>query len=220
MSSSLFHPSRGLRVADEIEQPAEESETVLSPESEPRRVRSERVGKGARVVEGLTDCVGNDVSHGFGILAVGEQIARDARWAGDGQALERDPLPVGNSTVVKANFWTTGLPSNRKRELMAVGRQVAEAVHRRCRTVRDDTLGRRPVPREDIGCELQPGRTELEKVRRRRGREVVYALSHPFEYGFGSQALEGGRGDARSFGLATSHKPPLILSDLCESIER
>ncbi len=66
---------------------------------------------------------------------------------------------------------------------------------------------------------MKPGRAEREVVRSRRTREVVHALSHPLEHGFGGQALEGRRRDARSFGLAASHEPPLVLSDLSESDE-
>ena len=85
--------------------------------------------------------------------------------------------------------------------------------------MRDDTLDRSAPPGKDVGCELKPGRTELEVVWRRRTREVVHALSHPLQHRFRSQALEGGRRDTRSFGLAASHEPPLVLSDLCETAE-
>jgi len=121
---------------------------------------------------------------------------------------------------MEAHVGSTRLTPGRQGEFVAVSRQVAEAVHSRGRPVRDDTLGGSALPGKDIGCELKPGRTEREVVWRRRTREVVHALSHPLQHRFRSQALKGGRRDARSFGLAASHEPPLILSDLCETAER
>lgn len=120
---------------------------------------------------------------------------------------------------MEAHVGSTRLPPGGKGELVAVSRQVAQAVHSRGGPVRDDTLRGSTFPGKDIGCELKPGRTELEVVRRRRTRKVVHTLSHPLQHCFRSQALEGGRRDPRSFGLAASHEPPLVLSDLCETTE-
>ncbi len=88
MSPSLHHPLGCQGVADQIEQPAQESDAVPSPESKLRAVRSEGVREGAGVVVRAADCVGDDMSYRLGILAVGEQISRDARRPGDGQAPE------------------------------------------------------------------------------------------------------------------------------------
>ena len=88
MSPSLPHPFGCLRVANQIEQPAQESDTVLPSESKLRSVRSEDIRERARVGVGASDCVGDDVSHRPGILAVGEQISRDASRLGDRQAPE------------------------------------------------------------------------------------------------------------------------------------
>ncbi len=122
--------------------------------------------------------------------------------------------------MMKAHVGSTRLPPGRQGEFVAVSRKVTEPVHNRGRAVRDDTLGGSPLPGKDIGCELKPGRAEREVVRRRRTREVVHALSHPLQHRFRSQALEGGRRDPRSFGLAASQEPPLVSSDLSESAER
>jgi hypothetical protein len=88
MSPSLPHPFRRLGIADQIEQPTQESDAVLSPEAKPRGVRSEGICKGAGVIVGAADCVGHDLSHRLGVLAVGEQIARDTSRPGDGQTPE------------------------------------------------------------------------------------------------------------------------------------
>lgn len=88
MSPSLPHPFGRLRVANQIEQPAQESDTVLPPESKHRGVRNEDIRERARVGVGASDCVGDDVSHRLGILTVGEQISRDASRLGDRQTPE------------------------------------------------------------------------------------------------------------------------------------
>ncbi len=88
MSPSLPHPFGCLGVANQIEQPPQESDAVLSPESKLRGVRSEGVREGAGVVVGAADCVGDEMSYRLWVLAVGEQISRDARRPGDGQAPE------------------------------------------------------------------------------------------------------------------------------------
>jgi len=88
VSPSLPHPLGCLRVADQIKQPAQESDAVLSPEPKLRCVRSEGVRKGSGVVVDTADCVGDDMSYRLGVIAVGEQISRDARRPGDGQAPE------------------------------------------------------------------------------------------------------------------------------------
>jgi hypothetical protein len=219
MSPSLRHPLGRLRVADKVEQPAQESEAVLPPESELRGVRAEGVRERAGVVVGTANCVGDDVGYRLGVLAVGEQVSRNARRPGDGQAAGRGPFAVRHLAVMETHVGPTRLPPGGQGEFMPVSRQVAEAVHSRGRPVRDDTLGGSALPGEDIGCELKPGRTELGMVRRRRTREAVHALSHPLEHRFRSQALKRGRRDARSFSLAAGHEPPLILSDLCETVE-
>lgn len=219
MSPSLRHPFGCLGVANQIEQPAQESDAVLSAETELRGVRSEGVREGAGVVVGAADCVGDNVSYRLGVLAVGEQIGRDSRRPGDRQAPERDPLAVRHLAVMEAHVGPTRLPPGRQGEFVAVSWQVAEAVHSRARPMRDDTLGGSALPGKDIGCKLKPGCTEREVVWRRRTREVIHAMSHPLEHRFRSQALESGRRDPRSFGLAASHEPPLVLSDLCEPAE-
>ncbi len=182
MSPSLHHPFGCLGVANEIEQPAQESDAVLSPESKLRGVRGEGVREGAGVVVGAADCVDDDMSYRLGVLAVGEQISRDARRPCGGQAPERDPLVVRHFAVMEAHVGSTRLPPGRQGEFVAVSRQVTEAVHSRGRPVRNDTVRGSAFPGKDIGCELKPGCTEREVVWRRRTREVVHALSHPLQY--------------------------------------
>jgi hypothetical protein len=96
---------------------------------------------------------------------------------------------------------------------------MTEAIDSRGGPVGHGTLGRSPPPGMDIGCELKPARTEREVSRGRRAREVIHALNYPLQHRCRSEALEGGARDARSFGLAPSHEPPLILSDPSESVE-
>jgi hypothetical protein len=122
--------------------------------------------------------------------------------------------------VVETHVRSTRLSPDRKRELVAIGSQVPEAVYRGSGPMGDDTLYRSSVPGEDSWCELKPGGTELEVLHRRSTSELVDPLSHPLEHRGGSQALNSGRRDTRLLGLAASHESPLIPGDLRESADR
>jgi hypothetical protein len=218
VSPSLRNPFGCLPIADEIQQPAQESDAVLSPPSKPRGVRRECVRKRTGVVVNAPNCIGDNLSNRLGVFPIGEQVGRNASWPGDEQAAEGGPFGIRDLAVMEAHVRSTRLSSRRQGELVAVGRQVSEAVHGRGRPVGDHTLGGSSLPGKDIGRELEPGRAELEVVRRRRTRQVVHTLRDPLQHRFGSQPLEGGRRDSRSLGLTARHEPPLILCDVCEPV--
>lgn len=181
---------------------------------------SERLRETAWVVVDPADRVGNDVSHCLGVLPVTEEVGCDPGRQRDGQASKRDPLVIRHAAVMEAHVEATRLPPARKRELVTVGGQVSKTVESCGRPVRDDALGGSPVPGKDIGCELQPGSTELDVVRRRCPGEVVHTLSNPLQRRLGSEALEGGGREARAFGLTARDESPLVLGDVSEPVDR
>lgn len=81
---------------------------------------------------------------------------------------------------MEANVGSAGLPSTREDEVVAVGRQMADAVESRGRTMRER---RRPVrgaalPAWALRGELKPGSAKLLVLRTRRAREPVDTMRH------------------------------------------
>jgi len=205
MSPSLLHPPGSFGVADKIEQPTKKRAAVTAPKPEPSGVRSEGIGECARVVVDGADGIRHHVSYGLGILAVIEEIGHDAGGQSDGQAPKGDPLVVSDLSVVKTQISSTRLPPARQGELVSISGKMAESVQRRCRPVRDHPVGGSPFPRDDVGSKLQPRSAKLDLVRCGRTCQVVHTLTHSLQDAFGGQALEGGWGNARIFGLTTGN---------------
>jgi hypothetical protein len=68
MSASFVHPKMSLRIPDKVEKPGKEGETVSAAQSEPMRVRDERVPERSGVVVDLADGICNELRHGGRIL--------------------------------------------------------------------------------------------------------------------------------------------------------
>ncbi len=129
--SRLIHPEVRVAVADQIEQPPEQSETVVTSESEPIRVDSERVGERAGIVIDRTKRVRDDVSHRLWILALVEQVRGDPGRARYGQSSETDPLAVSEPPGVESDVLMSRLTPSANREVMDVSGKMAETVHLR-----------------------------------------------------------------------------------------
>jgi hypothetical protein len=71
---SLLQPSLGFSVADEPEQPSEESETVTATEPELRCMRSEGLCELTGVVVSTSDGVDDDAGDGLRVLVIEEKI--------------------------------------------------------------------------------------------------------------------------------------------------
>lgn len=63
MLPSPFEPAPGIRVADEIEQPAKERQALAAPQPEGGCAGSESICEGPRVVEDAVDSVGDHMGH-------------------------------------------------------------------------------------------------------------------------------------------------------------
>src|SRR5437763_13899538 len=91
---------------------------------------------------------------------------------------------------MEAHVDLAGLAPGREGELVAIRREMAEAIHRRGRPVRDHTVSGRTFPRRNFGSELKPCGAECKVVRGRRARQAVHTASHSLEDCLVRQALE------------------------------
>jgi hypothetical protein len=82
---------------------------------------------------------------------------------------------------MKAHIRSAGLSPRRKRELMAVCREVAEPIERCCRTMGDEPLFGVALPCRHSGRQLEPCSPKGKVIRDRRTGEVVYAMGHTLE---------------------------------------
>jgi hypothetical protein len=86
-----------------------------------------------------------------------EKVRSDARGSSDRETPKTDPFSVLQWPNVNADVRTAGLTALRERELVSVGGEVPQGVDRRRRPVGDDTLLGCPLPRREVGSELEPG---------------------------------------------------------------
>jgi hypothetical protein len=121
--------------------------------------------------------------------------------------------------VVEPDVGSAGLPPLRQRELVPVCGQVAKAVQRRSRTVGYDPLLRCPFPRRNLRGELEPRRTKVEMIWRRRPGQAVYAMRYPVKDARLGEPLQRSLRDTGTFGLAARDEPPLILGDPSDAAE-
>lgn len=205
----LFHPSTRIRVADEIEQPAHQREAIATPEAESGRVRRERVGDGAGIVERPPERVRDDVPDPGGILAIREQVRRDPRGAGDGETVQLAPLSGCDLSPMQAHIGTTGLPSDRQGELMLISGEMAEPVERCGRAAGDDPLFRSPFPRGHLRCKLQPRRAQSHVIGGGRTGQTVDAVGDPIEDGVRGQPLQRPR---RQSGILSAMLPVMGIT--------
>jgi hypothetical protein len=82
-----------------------------------------------------------------------------------------------------------------------------------------DALLRCPLPRRNPRGELEPPRTEVEVIWRRRPSQAVHAVRYPVKDGRFGESLQRRLRDAGTLGLAASDEPPLILGDSRDAAE-
>ena len=121
---SFLQPALHIRVAHQPEDPPEQRETVAVPKPETSRVRREGIHERARMVEGATDSIADDMGHGLWILPVAEEVRCDPRRASNRQATQHGVLARRDGALVKTDVGTPGLPPPRQRELVYVGGKV------------------------------------------------------------------------------------------------
>jgi hypothetical protein len=180
----------------------------------------EAVRERARVVENRTDGVGDQAGHGFRVLMIPEKVRSDARGSSDWEAAETYPFSVLEWPNVNADVRTASLTTLGERELVAVSGEVPEGVDRRRRPVGDDTLLGCPLPRREVGSELEPGCPQVQVVGNGGGDHPVHAVRNPFEEPpLSGQAFQGSRPDPCLLNLTSCEKPPLLLGNLLEPWE-
>lgn len=102
--------------------------TIAPAEPEASRRRRYALSDRARVVEYPPDNLSCDLSHALWLDVIVEQVgdypAGDGRW----QAMKQEPLSARHVAAMQAYVNPTSLATRRKRELMHVGTQIANAV--------------------------------------------------------------------------------------------
>ena len=219
MRPRLFNPLRRFVIANRAEEPTKEREAIPSPEPETGSVRREGVRERVRVVVAGPEGVGNDLRDRFGVFLVIQQVGSDARRPCDRHPVENGPLIGADRPAVEPDVRPTRLPPFGQRELVPVRGKVAETIQRRGRTVGYDALLRCPLPGRNLRGELEPCRTKVEVIRRRRPRQAVHAVRHPVKHARLGEPLQGSLGDTGTFRLTARDEPPLIFSDLSDAAE-
>jgi hypothetical protein len=180
----------------------------------------EAVRERARVVVDGADGVGDQASHRFRVVMIPEKVRGNTRGSSHREAPETDPFSFFKGPNVNADVRTTRLTALRKCELVSVSGEVAQRVDSRRRTVGDDTLLGCPLPRREVGSELEPGGPQVQVVGNGGGDHPVHAVRHPFEEPSPScQAFQRSRTDPFILNLTSGEKPPLLLGNLLEPRE-
>ncbi len=208
----LLDPERVVRITDELEEPPKQAEAIAAYQAEPLCVRGEGVCERARIVVDVSKRLRDDLRHGFGILALVEEVRRDPRWTRDRQSSQHDPFSVGQRTRMEPHVPMARLTSPTYRELMDVRRQVTDAIHLRGGPMRHDAVDRIALPNEYGGRELQPRGTKVEMIWVWRPDELVDAISDAPKLAAGSnEAIPCSRRDPDVACLLTCDEPPLVL---------
>ena len=129
--SCLVDPSCCLWIPCELEEPAEECESIASSKTEASGERSKRFSERARVVVAASDGVGDHRGHRFGVLMIPQEIGGDTRRPGDRKTAKLDPLVPADRSPVEPHIGPSCLSPRRQRELVDIRREMAEAVERR-----------------------------------------------------------------------------------------
>jgi len=129
--SCLIDPLCRVWLLDELEEPAEECESVASSEIEASGERSQGVGKRDRVVVDAPDGIGDHGGYRFGVLAVPQEVDGDTRRPGDRKAAKLGPFMLGDRSPVEPHVDPSCLPSRRQRELVDIRREMPESIERR-----------------------------------------------------------------------------------------
>ena len=219
MRAARLHPSGGFGIADELKKPAQEREAITPPKAKSGGMRRQGVREGPGIVVHGAHGVGNHVGYCLRILPVVKEVRGNSGRSGHREPAQRDPLVLIHGSLMEAHVAPAGLPPPRQGEVVAVLREMAEAVKGRRGPVRGDALFRCALPTGKFGSELEPGGTEVNVIRHWRAGQVVYAVGHTLQYALGCQALQGGPREAGQLGLAPGYEPPLVLGNLGEAAE-
>jgi hypothetical protein len=109
MGSRFLHPTVGIRISGQVNEPLEERDSVSSPKPESGGVRRETVCESAGIVEDSTYGFDDDLSHSFGVFVVPQKVRRNARGTGDGQSVKPNPFPVLKPANMNADIGPAGL---------------------------------------------------------------------------------------------------------------
>ena len=90
MPASDLLPLISVRIVDEVEKPAQESETIIALQTELAGVRTEYIDERTRIVVAATDGVRDDARDRFRVFVLVEQIGGNARRACDRHPREHD----------------------------------------------------------------------------------------------------------------------------------
>jgi hypothetical protein len=170
-----------LRIADEVQEPAQKAEAVASTKAEPHGEWHQSVRKCAGIIVDIANCVRDDMGHRFGLLAIRQKIGGDSARPRHREAPNLDPLGCAELATVETHVGSPRLFPDGYRELMAIGWQVAQSIERRRRAMGHDSLLRFSLPRWDVRGKLQPGGPELDVIWRWGAGQPVYAVRHPFQ---------------------------------------
>lgn len=218
MITSLLHPPSSLAIADKIQQPSKKREAITSPKAELRSVPGERIGERARVVDGSTDRIDDDVCDRLWVFPLREEIECDPSRPCDREASDLDAFARAQLSNMDAHVRAAGLPSRQNGELVTVRREVSEPEQGGRRAVRDNPLTGGSLPGVGLRSELEPRGSKIDLIGDGSPCEVVHAVGHPLEdRTLGCQAFQRGLRDACSLCLPAGDQPPLIFGYLRQS---
>ena len=107
-----------------------------------------------------------------------------------------------------------GLLAGLDRELVAVGRKVADSIHGGGGTVRDDALLGGPLPRRNLWGQLEPRGAQLQVIGLGRSGEPVDTVRHPLQRRtLPRQPVKGRLRDAGLVQLTARDQAPLVFCD-------
>ena len=212
----FVEPAGCVGIIGEIQEPPEESESIVASQSKPSGVGRKAFCEGPGVVEDTSDAVGDDLGHCPGVLSVGEQIGSDPRRPRHGQPTETNPFRIGQRQDVEADVRPPGLAPLREGELMAIRGKMAEAVEGCCGPERHHPLLGAALPSRDARGELEPCGAQLQVLRDGSPAQPVHAMGHPFERrAWCRKPVESRLGDPHLLCLSARDEAPLLLGEVC-----
>jgi hypothetical protein len=199
----------------------EQGHAIIPAEPVTSRRRGYALRNRAWVVEDPLDDLCRDLSHACRLDVIVEQVGDHATGAGRGKTVQQQPLPARHLAAVQAYVGPAGLASRRKRELVHVGTQIADAVQGCSRGMRDEChIGRAHTrPPRFVGLELKPGRPKLEMVWLGSPTNSVNAVCDTLEQPVTGEARERACAHPGFPRLLSRAKTPLLLGDVKEPLE-
>ncbi|MEX0755103.1 MAG: hypothetical protein WD206_01735 [Actinomycetota bacterium] len=177
----FLQPPRLLGIVNKVKEPAEHPDAVTSSQAESRRVWRKRLSEMARVVEDAAESIGNDAGNGRGILPLEEQVGGYPRGASHWHAAYRHPFILGKAADMETHVRPARLFPSDNRELVAVSRKVAQTIEPGGGSIGYDSLGRRSLPRWNVGGQLEPGGAQGHVVWDRGRGKPIYAVGDALE---------------------------------------